>query len=316
MFNARRRSGFTLIELLVVIAIIAILAAILFPVFAKARAKARQASCASNQKQLALAFLSYTQDYDEKFPVIVGSQAVGATNFNAHWGKDYLSNSTGGTAVTGLIQPYIKAGGIMDCPSGPRGNANVDYMFNDLLAARSQAALSGVAQTVLTCDSSGANAAATGGTATAPFAAQATSTPQGASAAAPGTVNGWNLFNAGHAIFGSATPSSGNTPTGAGANGFTGLRDAAKFDDVTRESDGGNFSFADGHVKWFKVTTVNASYIPTGGPATLPGQSDGAWSRTVYFPARSNTSTSANTASSEPQAGGNMYGFAATFHLN
>ena len=63
------RKGFTLIELLVVIAIIAILAAILFPVFARAREKARQASCQSNLKQLTLAMLMYVQDYDEKFPM-------------------------------------------------------------------------------------------------------------------------------------------------------------------------------------------------------------------------------------------------------
>ncbi|MGD9520072.1 MAG: prepilin-type N-terminal cleavage/methylation domain-containing protein, partial [Armatimonadota bacterium] len=64
----RRCSGFTLIELLVVIAIIAILAAILFPVFARAREKARQASCQSNEKQLALGLLMYAQDYDEMLP--------------------------------------------------------------------------------------------------------------------------------------------------------------------------------------------------------------------------------------------------------
>ncbi|MBC7289450.1 MAG: DUF1559 domain-containing protein, partial [Armatimonadetes bacterium] len=63
------RKGFTLIELLVVIAIIAILAAILFPVFARAREKARQASCMSNLKQLALAMLMYAQDYDENLPL-------------------------------------------------------------------------------------------------------------------------------------------------------------------------------------------------------------------------------------------------------
>src|SRR5947199_3363258 len=66
--HASCRRGFTLIELLVVIAIIAILAAILFPVFAQAREKARQTSCLSNQKQLGTAMSMYLQDYDERFP--------------------------------------------------------------------------------------------------------------------------------------------------------------------------------------------------------------------------------------------------------
>ena len=61
--------GFTLIELLIVIAIVAILAAILFPVFAKVREKARQAVCSSNERQIGLAILSYTQDYDEVLPI-------------------------------------------------------------------------------------------------------------------------------------------------------------------------------------------------------------------------------------------------------
>ena len=69
-FSTRR--GFTLIELLVVIAIIAILAAILFPVFSKAREKARQAACTSNLKQIALAVLIYTQENDEKYPLATG----------------------------------------------------------------------------------------------------------------------------------------------------------------------------------------------------------------------------------------------------
>src|SRR5688572_20769118 len=66
--DRRERAGFTLIELLVVIAIIAILAAILFPVFAQAREKARQTSCLSNMKQLGTSFMMYTQDYDERLP--------------------------------------------------------------------------------------------------------------------------------------------------------------------------------------------------------------------------------------------------------
>src|SRR5579864_2083597 len=68
-YHSRARNGFTLIELLVVIAIIAILAAILFPVFAQAREQARKTSCLSNQKQISTGFLMYVQDYDETFPL-------------------------------------------------------------------------------------------------------------------------------------------------------------------------------------------------------------------------------------------------------
>src|SRR5665213_1677179 len=97
-FNRTTRKGFTLIELLVVIAIIAILAAILFPVFAKAREKARQTACASNLKQMALAELQYVQDYDEIFP----NQSL---------------------EYAGLI-PYTKSTQIFVCPDDKNGNPN------------------------------------------------------------------------------------------------------------------------------------------------------------------------------------------------
>ena len=82
--NRKVRSAFTLIELLVVIAIIAILAAILFPVFARARENARRSSCQSNLKQIALGFIQYTQDYDEK---MVPAYRTGnpAPAVNIHW---------------------------------------------------------------------------------------------------------------------------------------------------------------------------------------------------------------------------------------
>lgn len=105
------RSGFTLIELLVVIAIIAILAAILFPVFAQAREKARAISCISNLKQIGLAFLMYTQDYDETFP----NAAVGPSDDGGCAPKLSWYNAGGGW--TTLVNPYIKAGGIYRCPS-------------------------------------------------------------------------------------------------------------------------------------------------------------------------------------------------------
>ena len=101
-----RRRGFTLIELLVVIAIIAILAAILFPVFARARAKARQTSCQSNLKQIALAHMMYVQDYDERF--LYG------------WNALYSCSDT----WSGFLQPYVKNEGIFNCPTS--GEFNLD----------------------------------------------------------------------------------------------------------------------------------------------------------------------------------------------
>ncbi len=102
-----RRKGFTLIELLVVIAIIAILAAILFPVFARARENARKSTCQSNVKQIMLGVLQYIQDYDEMTP---GRRkgAVGTPQFNC--GAGYIS-------WAGLIQPYLKNSGVYVCPS-------------------------------------------------------------------------------------------------------------------------------------------------------------------------------------------------------
>jgi len=94
-----RSRGFTLIELLVVIAIIAILAAILFPVFARAREKARQSSCTSNLKQLALGALMYAQDYDER--LMIRWAAVGATNYY----------------IPSMLTPYLKNEQILECPS-------------------------------------------------------------------------------------------------------------------------------------------------------------------------------------------------------
>src|SRR5579859_8096488 len=113
MLGASRRA-FTLIELLVVIAIIAILAAILFPVFAQAREKARAISCLSNGLQTGMAIAQYTQDYDELMPS--GRAFAGDPNFNQHKGQAWASQ----------CQAYIKNAQIFKCPDDSTANVNVN----------------------------------------------------------------------------------------------------------------------------------------------------------------------------------------------
>jgi len=112
------RRGFTLIELLVVIAIIAILAAILFPVFAQAREKARQASCSSNLKQMGLAFRMYVQDYDERTPSCNprGAAPFPTTDTHGQQGLAGQSFAYNGWISNALI-PYTKNQAIYQCPS-------------------------------------------------------------------------------------------------------------------------------------------------------------------------------------------------------
>jgi len=129
----RRREGFTLIELLVVIAIIAILAAILFPVFAQAREKARASSCMSNNKQISLAFSMYKQDYDETYPPAVDPVSL-------LWWEN-------------LVTPYIKGGnvgGILTCPSA--STRAYAYGMNWSMSGASDASASRPSDTILTAD--------------------------------------------------------------------------------------------------------------------------------------------------------------------
>jgi prepilin-type N-terminal cleavage/methylation domain-containing protein/prepilin-type processing-associated H-X9-DG protein len=152
------RRGFTLIELLVVIAIIAILAAILFPVFARAREKARQTSCLSNMKQIGLASTMYAQDYDERLVIeFYGSMASG--NYQ-QFGFNYRE----------LLLPYVKNEQIWLCPSRERTvrtchhtgydwgrgsdtflgeTAGGSYGINDLIDGATMAQIEATAETII-----------------------------------------------------------------------------------------------------------------------------------------------------------------------
>lgn len=143
----RKHPGFTLIELLVVIAIIAILAAILFPVFARARENARRSSCQSNLKQLGLGMMQYTQDYDERFPLNIAYAAPSATippipdqTDPGMPGAVYKALAPGGGTNKinwmDFVYPYVKNVQVYSCPSAAwaRSNGYASYGYSGMIS--------------------------------------------------------------------------------------------------------------------------------------------------------------------------------------
>ncbi len=225
-------SAFTLIELLVVIAIIAILAAILFPVFARARENARRSSCQSNLKQLGLGILQYVHDYDEKYP----APRLGAgTDPRNNWAL--------------LSQPYLKSTQIFTCPSDsgtapitsswfPTGAANfrTSYIYNNGFSASpfsggsggiAAAAFTDVVKTVMVTD---------GGT------QPGTGTPTSDPLQWTVKPRAWILADATNAdVTGDGTLTTGNSSNFAAPN--------------PRHLETANVLWADGHVKSARVET-------------------------------------------------------------
>lgn len=241
-------AGFTLIELLVVIAIIAILAAILFPVFAKAREKARQTSCASNEKQLGLAILQYSQDYDEQVPGGTGQ-----------------ANSRFGEGWAGQIYSFVKSTAVFSCPDDKFGGALgggdvlVSYAYNldasrvDLGGAKGNISkFNSPAKTVLLCEAQNNVARPQN-----PY--DASNAFGNLSMATEGRCN-WvfddssNGFKAGAGLGTGYMGNRGQQNCGAYVSDPNNLQGSGP---TGRHTDGSNFLMADGHVKWLRGSQVS-----------------------------------------------------------
>ena len=217
------RRGFTLIELLVVIAIIAILAAILFPVFAKVREKARQTSCLSNEKQLGLAVVQYTEDNNEAYPV---ATTPGAPYYECSgWASGLYS--------------YVKSAGVFHCPDDPTTatapSVPLSYAINYALIpttlANTLASQNAPASTVLLCEVQGNTFN--------PTAAQG----QDASPSATMDTGFW----------------SGGLPHSIGqyATGQDPIKTLNVISSGAVHTGGSNYLACDGHAKWLRSSAIS-----------------------------------------------------------
>jgi prepilin-type N-terminal cleavage/methylation domain-containing protein/prepilin-type processing-associated H-X9-DG protein len=220
------RRGFTLIELLVVIAIIAILAAILFPVFARAREKARQSNCLSNVKQLSLAVMMYSQDYDDTLP---------ADDLEYSGDDPHVENEGDGT-WRGMVQPYVENVQIFFCPSHNCGTPTFDGSWDDWGLKASYG--------INTChwDSEGGS-----------YSGPPHTPPYGKALA--------RVQAPAQCIF--LTETDGGYSSGIGSKTTRWVPSGAW---ATRHNGGANYGFVDGHAKWLKpevLDPANGDWLTT-----------------------------------------------------
>jgi len=287
------RKGFTLIELLVVIAIIAILAAILFPVFAKVREKARAISCVSNEKQIGLGLIQYQQDNDETFPsgIYTFQAAAGASGAGAGW--------------AGTISPYVKSTGVFKCPDDSTSQQTpvagityypVSYALNSNAAGQTVATQQAPASTVLLFEVQGAVAQiekTDEGASLVPIALPVIGTAPPALSLSP-AGNGFDVYgNPG----GNLTISSGTQLNGLVTKYATGffpsnpVSTAQGSPNITfvtgatgLHTDGSNFLLGDGHVKFLRASAVSAgeNAASSTNPENTPNNGQAAGTGSLY----------------------------------
>lgn len=259
--------AFTLIELLVVIAIIAILAAILFPVFATAREKARQTTCTSNEKQLGIAFLSYVNDFDEVMPSgLLATSGNPSANYPVKGANNVSTGVIAGCGWAGQIYPYVKARGVFTCPSDPNAVLNgttqsVDYAYDAYTAAQNLSKASSPATIMLLSEVTGwqvnvTDSLETGGN------RSVIDNGQAIGYMSPGTTS----FNQ---VWSNTVPATGQGLYATGP--YSDYNSSYANEGTTaRHSGGANYLLSDGHVKWFPSTKVSALCWSGGTVCSLP----------------------------------------------
>jgi prepilin-type N-terminal cleavage/methylation domain-containing protein/prepilin-type processing-associated H-X9-DG protein len=292
-FRAARdgvRAGFTLIELLVVIAIISILAAILFPVFGRARENARRSSCQSNLKQIGLAIEQYKQDFDGAYPMAY-YYLNGATSANgyAHW--------------SGNVQPYVKSMQLFVCPSHAAGGftptngstfdgsgidiqvPRLSYISNELIMPRkkygaillnvvNESSIEGTAEVIMVAEMANnlgqlAGTSSSGGSSTNKSHRPTAGVSEDALGTEYDAENGTGVLYA--TPYAVAKDAIDNPTVG---------KPHIMYSSYDRHFDGGNYLFADGHVKWLKLSTTldpnnflwgKRAYSANNAPVTIDG---------------------------------------------